>query len=66
MFRNEVCLFLIDFAACCDSVSHAEVHDTRSEHNEEREAFASQGGPIILVQASITLNMKLVWWKMCG
>ena len=39
MFRNEVCLFLIDFAACCDSISHAEVHDTRSEHNEEREAF---------------------------
>ncbi|KAL6342207.1 hypothetical protein AAG906_006823 [Vitis piasezkii] len=28
--------------------------------------FASQGGPIILTQASITLNMKLVWWKMCG
>ncbi|RVW21805.1 Beta-galactosidase 10 [Vitis vinifera] len=22
--------------------------------------------PIILTQASITLNMKLVWWKMCG
>ncbi|CBI16776.3 unnamed protein product, partial [Vitis vinifera] len=26
------------------------VHDTRSEHNEEREAFASQGSPIILAQ----------------
>ena len=39
LFRNEVWLFLIDFAACCDSVSHAEVHDTHCEHNEEREAF---------------------------
>ena len=38
-------LFLIDFAACCDLVSHAEVHDAHSEHNEEREAFCISRGP---------------------
>ena len=36
LFQNEVWFPLIDFVACCDSVSHAEVHDTHSEHNEER------------------------------
>ena len=58
LFQNEVWLFLIDFAACCDSISHAEVHDTHSEHNEEKKFFASQGGPINLAHAIITLEAK--------
>ena len=61
MFRNEVCLFLIDFAACCDSVSHAEVHDTHSEHNEEREQHMSiKGEDYVRIRVGWILERKKI------